>query len=142
MTNRLKTAAGNRKARKRGGFVLLEVIVAMIILSIVLSSLAALMFRVSRGAFLSTGGAYRNGVLLQEVNRLEALPYDSLALGTTTSSVSALPYPHTTQITITNPATNQKLVKILITPTNALYRRDSVLFIRTLGQPTNEFNLP
>ncbi|SRR6266542_48868 len=142
MKIRVRLAATKRKTATRGGFVLLEVIVAMLILSIVLSSLAALMFQISRGSFLSIGGAYRNGVLLQEVNRLEALPYDSLAIGTTTTTVTALPYPHTREITITNPATNQKLIKLLIIPTNALYKRDSALFIRTLGQPTNEFNLP
>jgi len=129
----------NRRAR-REGFVLLEVIVAMLILAVVLSSLAALMFRVSRGAFLSVGGAYRNGVLLQEINRLEALPYDSLAVGTTTASVSALPYPTTQSVTITNPTTNVKIVKLIITPTNALYRPDTSTFTRTLGTTTSAFN--
>ena len=129
-----------KKKRAKKGFVLLEVIVAMFILAVVLSTLAALMFRVSRGSFLSIGGAYRNGILLQEVNRLEALPYDSLALGTTTASVSALPYPHTRQVTVTNPGVNVKAVKLVITPTNALYKPDTASFTRTLGMTTNAFN--
>lgn len=129
-----------KKLKTKKGFVLLEVIVAMFILAIVLSSLAALMFQVSRGSFLSVGGAYRNGILLQEVNRLEALPYDSLAVGTATATVTQLPYPHTRQVIITNPATNVKTVKLVITPANALYKPDTATFTRTLGTTTNAFN--
>lgn len=129
-----------KRSAPRGGFVLVEVIVAMFILAVVLSSLAALMMQISKGSFKSIGGAYRNGVLLQEVNRLEALPYDSLAVGTATASVSALPYPHTRQVIITNPSTNVKAVKLVITPTNPLYKPDTAAFTRTLGTTTNVFN--
>jgi hypothetical protein len=112
----------------------------MVILAIILSSLAALMFQVSRGAFLSKGGAYRNGVLLQEVNRLEAVPWDSLAVGTTVVTVTALPYPHTRSVTVTNPATNMKTVTLVITPSLTLYRADTATFTRTLGATTQAFN--
>jgi prepilin-type N-terminal cleavage/methylation domain-containing protein len=128
------------KPKPKEGFVLLEVIVAMFILAIVLSSLAALMFQVSRGSFLSVGGAYRNGILLQEVNRLEAVPYDSLPVGTATATVSTLPYPHTRKVIVTNPSTNVKTVKLVITPANALYRPDTATFTRTLGTTTSVFN--
>jgi prepilin-type N-terminal cleavage/methylation domain-containing protein len=126
--------------RREDGFVLLEVVVAMFILGVVLSSLAALMFQVSSRSFKSIGGAYRNGVLLQEVNRLEALPFDSLAVGTTSTVVTALPYPHTREVTITNPATNMKTVKLIITPSIALYKPDTALFTRTLGATTTAFD--
>lgn len=138
MTNAALRKSARGCAKK--GFVLLEVIVAMFILGVVLSSLAALMFQVSRGAFKSIGGAYRNGVLLQEVNRLEALPYDSLPIGTTTATITALPYPHTRTVTVTNPSTNVKTVKLVIAPTIALYKPDTAIFTRTLGVTTNVFN--
>jgi prepilin-type N-terminal cleavage/methylation domain-containing protein len=125
---------------KRKGFILLEVIVAIFILGIVLSSLAALLFQVSQGSFKSIGGAYRNGVLLQEVNRLEAVPYDQLALGTTTTTVTDLPYPHTRTVTVTNPATNLKSVILIIQPAVAKYKPDTAKFIRTLGATTSTFN--
>lgn len=130
-----------RHARgRRGGFVLLEVIVAMFILGIVLSSLAALLYEVSQGSFRSISGAYRNGVLLKEVNRLEALPYDSLALGTDSTTVTALPYPYTRTVTIANPSTNLKSVVLVIKPAIAVYKPDTAKFIRTLGTTTNAFN--
>ena len=56
----------------RKGFVLVEVIVAMVILAIAVSSLAALMYSVSQSGMVATGNAYRNAVLMHEVNRLEA----------------------------------------------------------------------
>ena len=62
----------------RKGFVLVEVIVAMMILAIADSSLAALMYSVSQSGMIATGNAYRNAVLMHEVNRLEGIPYDSI----------------------------------------------------------------
>jgi hypothetical protein len=112
----------------------------MFLLGIVLSSLAALMYQVSRRSFLAVGGAYRNGVLLQEVNRLEALPYDSLAVGTAAVSVTALPYLYTRTTVITNPSLNIKSIKLIIAPTNSLYKPDTAAFTRTLGATTKEFN--
>jgi len=103
-------------------------------------SLAALMYQVSRRSFLAIGGAYRNGVLLQEVNRLEALPYDSLAVGTAAVSVTALPYKYTRTTLITNPSLNIKSIQLIIAPTNSLYKPDTASFTRTLGATTKEFN--
>ena len=129
-----------KRPAAREGFVLVEVIVAMFILAIVLSSLAALLVQVAKGSFKSAGGAFRNGVLLQEVNRLEALPYDSLTVGITTATVTDPPYPHTRQVTITNAAANIKTVKLVITPAIAAYKPDSAIFTRTLGITTSAFN--
>src|SRR3982751_1913477 len=55
----------------RKGFVIVEVIVAMVILAVAISSLAALVLSVSKSGIKTTGDAYRNGILMQEVNRLE-----------------------------------------------------------------------
>jgi prepilin-type N-terminal cleavage/methylation domain-containing protein len=129
-----------KRAVPRTGFALIEVIIAMFILSVVMSSLGVLMVQVAKGSFKSVGGAYRNGVLLQEVSRLEALPFDSLAVGTTTATVTALPYPHTRQVTITSQAINVKRIKLVITPSIAVYKRDSTIFTRTLGATTSAFN--
>lgn len=123
-----------RRAQK--GFILLEVLVAMVLLGLVLSSLAAMMFAVSRRAITATGASYRNAILMQEVNRLEALPFDSLALGSTSVTVSAQPYPHTRVITITAPTSKSKLVQVVVTPVNTLYRPDTVKFNRTLAATT------
>jgi prepilin-type N-terminal cleavage/methylation domain-containing protein len=121
-----------RATEPRKGFVLVEVIVAMVLLAIAVSSLAVLMYSVSQTSMGNTGGAYRNGVLMNEVNRLEGIPYDSIAVGTTTVVVSTAPYPHTRVITVAEPVANViKTVKVVITPTDLKYKPDTVTFSRT-----------
>jgi prepilin-type N-terminal cleavage/methylation domain-containing protein len=115
----------------RKGVGLIEVIAAMVILGITLTSLAPLVYSVSRSTLTVTGKAYRNGVLMQEVNRLVALPYDNLTVGTTSRSVSTSPYPHTRTITITEPVANVKIVKIKVVPVSSAFPSDSVSFTRT-----------
>ena len=118
-------------ASRRRGFTLIEVIVSMILLAIAVSSLGGLTHSISQSSIKVTGAAYRNGVLMQEVNRMIALPYDSLAVGTMSFSVSSGNYPHSRAITVAEPAPKVKTVKIVVTPTNALYKPDTVNFTRT-----------
>ncbi|MDP9203147.1 MAG: prepilin-type N-terminal cleavage/methylation domain-containing protein [Gemmatimonadota bacterium] len=116
----------------RKGFVLVEVIVAMVLLAVAVSSLAALMYSVSQSGMKATGNAYRNGVLMHEVNRLEGIPYDSIPVGSSSFSVSTAPYPHTRVVTVTEPVANMvKTVRVVITPANVKYKPDTVDFTRT-----------
>ena len=116
----------------RKGFALIEVIVAMVLLAVAVSSLAALMYSVSQSGMKATGNAYRNGVLMQEVNRLEGIPYDSIAIGSSSVSVSTMPYPHTRVVTVSEPvARTIKSITVVITPVNVKFKPDTVSFIRT-----------
>lgn len=129
-TNRAKSPAQASRAKK--GFVLVEVIVAMVLLAVAVSSLAALVYSISRSGLVATGNAYRNGVLMQEVNRLEGLPYDSVKVGTTSATVSGGKYPHVRTVTVAEPTANVvKTVKIIIKPNNPVFKPDTVSFIRT-----------
>jgi prepilin-type N-terminal cleavage/methylation domain-containing protein len=124
----------------RAGFGLVEVIVAMILLAVAVSALASLALSVSKSSMKVTGTAYRNGVMMQEVNRLETLPYDSLHNGSSSISVSTAPYPHTRVITISEPSLNLKTVKIVLTPTNVNFKPDTVNFTRTRARTTRVLN--
>jgi hypothetical protein len=115
----------------RAGFVIVEVIVAMVLLAIAITSLAGLVLSVSRSGIRTTGDAYKNGVLMHEVNRLEALPYDSIPNGTFSYSVSLGGYAHTRVVTVAEPTANIKTIKVVITPVNLRYKPDTVSFIRT-----------
>ena len=116
----------------RKGFVIVEVIVAMVLLAVAVASLASLIYSVSQSSLAASGNAYRNGVLMQEVNRLEGLPYDSIPTGTSTVSVSTMPYPHTTVIRVTEPvAAVMKTVTVVITPANLKFKPDTISFSRT-----------
>src|SRR6266516_2360396 len=120
------------KSEPKKGFVLAEVIVAMVLLAVAVSSLAALVYSVSRQGRVATGNAYRNGVLMQEVNRLEGIPYDSVHVGSSYTAVSSAPYPHTRTITVSEPVANViKTVRSVLTPANPIYKSDTVIFTRT-----------
>ena len=121
-----------RGSEDRKGFVLVEVIVAMVLLAVAVSSLAALVYSVSHSGIRTSGDAYRNGVLMQEVNRLEGIPYDSIAVGAVSIAETAGQYPHTRLITVTEVEANViKKIKIVIKPSNPQFKADSVDFIRT-----------
>ncbi len=115
----------------RKGFALIEVIVAMVLLAIAVSSLAGLMYSVSQSSMKVTGAAYRNGVLMHAVNRLIALPYDSLPVGSASSSTSSGQYPHSLIVTVAEPAAKLKTVRVIVTPVNPNYKPDTMNFIRT-----------
>jgi prepilin-type N-terminal cleavage/methylation domain-containing protein len=115
----------------RKGFSLIEVIVSMVLLAIAVSSLATMMYSVSQSSMKVTGAAYRNGILMHEANRLIALPYDSLAVGTHTFGTSIGKYPHTRVVTITEPVAKLKNIKVVVTPSNPIYKPDTLQFTRT-----------
>ena len=120
----------------RKGSTLLEAIVAMILLAIAVSSIAALTSSVSRSSVKVTGAAYANGILMHEVNRLIALPFDSLANGHSSFSTSSGPYQHTRTVTIEPQAANVKAIRVVITPSNSAFRPDTVKFTRTNARTT------
>lgn len=115
----------------RKGFSLIEVIVSMVLLAIAVSSLATMMYSVSQSSMKVTGAAYRNGVLMHEANRLIALPYDSLAVGTHSFSATSGRYPHTRVVTIVEPTARVKTIKVVVTPSNPIYKPDTLQFTRT-----------
>ena len=122
-------------AKKRSGFILMEVIVAITLMALILTPLAAMIFKITARSHNIVGGAYRNGVLMEQVNLLESLPYDSLPAGTRTTQVTAKPYPHTVTTIIAQYYLKWQLkgktVTLIITPTNTLYKPDTTKFIRS-----------
>jgi hypothetical protein len=91
-----------------------------------------MMNSVSQSGIKTTGNAYRNGILMQEVNRLEGIPYDSITVGTVSTSVTGGAYPHSRVITVTEPVANVlKSVRVVITPVNPRYKPDTVSFTRS-----------
>jgi hypothetical protein len=120
-----------QQRESRAGFVIVEVIVAMVLLAIAVTSLAGLVWSVSKSSIRTTGDAYKNGVLMHEVNRLEGLPYDSIPISSTWYSVSSGAYAHTRYVDVLEPAANIKTITIRIAPVNPTYKPDTVRFIRT-----------
>lgn len=124
-----------------GGFALVELMVAMVLLAVIVTSLGALTLTLARTGATVTGNAYRNGVFYDESGRLLALPYDSLAIGTTTITKTGT-YAHTRQISITSPKTNVKVVTLIVTPSYSLYKPDTLTFTRTNPTVTTALDTP
>src|SRR5215210_2698240 len=64
---------------RRDGFSMLEVVLAMGLLSVILTSLAGLAFKTAKQAVLNGDGSRVEAASLQLVNRLSSLPYLTLA---------------------------------------------------------------
>ncbi len=124
-----------RSSRRREGFILMEVIVGITLLALIMTPLAAMVFKITQRSHRIIGAAYRNGVLMEQVNLLESLPYDSLPAGTTITTVTAKPYPRTVTVTIAQYyqkwQMKGKTVQLIIAPANPLYKPDTTKFIRS-----------
>lgn len=79
---------------RRTGFSLIEIIVAMSMIGIAFTSLMALQVKITQRQSGIARQSARNAILLQEVNRVESMRYDTLAtmLVTDTSFSSTFPY--------------------------------------------------
>ncbi len=129
--------------KKKQGFILMEVVVAITLLALILTPLAAMVFKITARSHRIIGGAYRNGVLMEQVNLLESLPYDSLPAGTVTTTITAKPFPYIRKTIITQYyqkyMLRAKTVTLIITPTNVLYRPDTTKFVRTSAATNTAF---
>jgi type II secretory pathway pseudopilin PulG len=138
-----QSSIGNRP-RGRRGFILLEVIVAMTLLILVMTPLAAMVFKITARSHRTIGGAYRNGVLMEQINQLESLPFDSLPIGTTTTTSTTKPYPYTRTVTVSLISQlyelKAKQVILIIQPANTLYRADTTTFVRSSANTMKTFD--
>ena len=77
------------------GFTIIEIMIAMTLLSVVLIPLAGLTFDVAQRSLNSSSDLHRTAVAAAQVGRLGVLPFDSLATkaGCATQSAQPLPQP-------------------------------------------------
>ena len=137
------TPMRNSRTRRRKGFILMEVVVAITLLALVLTPLAAMVFKITARAHRAVGSTYRNGVLMEQVNLLESLPFDSLAIGTTTTTTTAKPYPYTKSVTVSLISQvyelKAKKIILIIAPSNVLYKPDTTTFVRSSAATMTTF---
>jgi prepilin-type N-terminal cleavage/methylation domain-containing protein len=123
------------------GFTLIEIMVALVLLSFGAVVLGKSMFLAARTAQASANTVYRTAAISTEMSRLDAVPFDSLAAGTTCVTVSTPPFPHTRCTTVNNVSSKTRQVIVVVTPSgNSLLRPDTTIVVRTKsnnGQPLN-----
>lgn len=98
------------------GVSLIEILIALTILSTVLAALGGLMFQAARHTHLSAAVAYRGAAAEQAAAWIQNLPWDSLAtaVGCTTRTAGQLVYSRCVSVADLSP--QLKRVTIAITP--------------------------
>jgi prepilin-type N-terminal cleavage/methylation domain-containing protein len=121
-------------SQKTGGFTLVEVMVSMTLLSIASLAMAPLLFRGARAAAATGNAAYQTATVLGEVGKVDALPFDQLAAGTTCVTVTTPPFPHTRCTTVNNVSAETKEVVVVVTPSgNSLLQPVMTTVTRTIS---------
>lgn len=122
----------------RQGISLVEVVVAMTLLAVVLTSLAGATYNAARRSSRIAADGYREAILVQELNRLTAMPWANLpgAVGCTT--VAGGTFPHSRCISVTDISQTRRQVSVIVTPAQAGIFADTTVFERTnapVGNP-------
>lgn len=141
MPSSFRTRTARRTPRRRGrrGFALVEIVVAMLVLTIGLLGVAGMTTIAAHRATGLSLEARRGATRLQELNRLAAVPYDSLVADVGCVLVADTPLPYTRCISVADMAGGfgYKRVTAVITPENATVRPDTLELIRSSG-PVND----
>jgi Tfp pilus assembly protein PilV len=131
-------AIGFRRFEARAGISLVEIVVAMTLMSAVLIPVAGLTALGANRSVRNAGATYRQGILNQEVNRLTSVPFGALpgAAGCTTVATGA--FPHTLCVTVTDVTGTLRRVRVVVAPSQPGVRPDSSTFERAnppVGNP-------
>jgi len=127
----------NRRKRARKGFSLIEVMVALTLLSLIMMSLAKLALYASiRGRGNDLYGK-RAAALQREVNKFEAMPFTNLAAFSTSDKTFTVgDFTYTRKLTLTAASSTRYTVKVFVVPSNKSITCDSSTIGRT-SPPTS-----
>jgi len=127
--------------KNRDGVSLVELMVAMVMLAVMLTSIAGLTFEAARRSVVTTGENYRQAVMLEEVNRMTAMSYGNLTVGTMCRVISTGAFPHKRCVTTTSTGLYSKRVTVIVSPGVRGVLPDTVVFTRARAPVTNPLAL-
>lgn len=115
----------------RDGVTLIEVMVALSILSVVLVSLSGLMFQMGRQTRRSGGVAARTAAVQSALSAIQTVPWDSLPTfaGCAADTTGTLSY--TRCVNISTASARLRTATIVIVPDDPLLRPDTVVVQRS-----------
>jgi hypothetical protein len=119
--------------RKRPGLSVVEIVVALTLFGTVTIAMAGLSLTVAKRAEANDVFTKRTALLQQQMNRLQAIPYDSLADKAGSVVVTAGPFPHERKISINTTGSRTRVV-VQIIPAHAPDRAETIAFDR--AKPT------
>lgn len=124
------------------GVSLIEIMLALSILSVVLIGLGGLMFQSARHTRQSAAVAYRSSAITSAEGWSRAMPWDSApaAIGCTDSlTTGQLMYTRCVELPVNTPRYQQ--IRIIITPTGNLFAKpDTVIIDRNRSRSPSPFN--
>ncbi len=137
--------SGSRRIRKNligeRGVSLIEIMIALSILSVVLLALGGLMFEVARHTRRSTAVSYRSAALESAASWVQALPWDSLPSATgCTDSLTAGAFMYTRCLELVSTSPTSRLTRVIVSPMGALQAPpDTVVVERTKAKAPSPF---
>jgi Tfp pilus assembly protein PilV len=111
--------------------------VAMVLFAIATLGLAAMSVVIARRAVTSAATTARAATMGEQVDRLQAIPFDSLAARAGCTTVTGPPLPHTRCVTLLTLPNNKLQVRLIVTPTDPKLRADTTTFTRAKGAKDN-----
>jgi Tfp pilus assembly protein PilV len=128
--NRKKVGGSNRK-----GTAVIEIMVGILILAIGLLGAAGMTVTAARRASGLSTQSSRDGIILQELNKIAAMPYDSLSarVGCSTSTSGTLTYTRCMAVTDITDGNGYKRVRLIVSPSTTWARPDTVYLNRANG---------
>ena len=128
--------------RSRRGFSIVEVLVALVVFSIGMLGVAGTLLKSATSATLIATQTGRSTTEALQLSLLSAVPYDSLSNLSGCTTVSTAPFRHTRCISLTsiNGGTGATQIRLIITPSNARLRADTMYLVRSKGATSNPLN--
>lgn len=137
------TVRTGRRARR--GFSMVEVIVAIVLLGIALSSLGVLAFGASRKSLTQGAVTYRSAIMNEIADRYEALDWVDLGNAQSyDSTIATGPFPHRRVVTVVTAGLGldiERRVRIEIHPLNPRFRPDTTIVRRFRYSTVNPLNM-
>jgi prepilin-type N-terminal cleavage/methylation domain-containing protein len=122
--------------KNREGFTLVEVVVAMVMLAIIMTSLAGLTYATARQAIVADNAMASQAVALQTVNRFATLPYANLAAEAGCDTLGTTNRRFRTCVTLSG-ATNATRIQIVTTPLQHNVAASTMRLIRAAPATSN-----
>ena len=119
----------------RKGVAVLEIMIGMVILAIGLLGAAGMTVSAARRATGLSTASSRDGIILQELNKLASMPYDSLSarVGCSASTSGTLTYTRCIAVTDVSEGSGYKRVRLVVSPSTTWARPDTVYVNRVRG---------
>ena len=122
----------SRRPRRRAGFSLVEVIIALTVLAVAMMLLARLSYLVSQRGRTNDLVAKRNAALAQEAGRFGVMGFTDIAKQSSGSTLMLVgDFTFTRRLTITATKSNWYTIKVVVAPQASEFSADSVTFSRT-----------